>query len=240
MRNSAELRWFFRKPPAGLKEWFVDQGNFTCAAGGGQKRKDRYVIVPDQVEMGIKKRGEQHEDENGDVEIKGLVSVGEAIDEGSFQGTVQIWTKWKVPTLSLKNLPTLLVTKSRWLRKFKIEDTRLTQVPLDEKEDPIEGAFPEEGCNLEYTEIELESKEGADEWCTLGFESFGPLERVVHHLQITTHHVAHRHAPPSDFSSALEMSYPMWLARLGASFQDEETGVIELPLLEAEDAESGN
>ena len=65
---SAEIRWFWpHECPGDLRRWFDETP--PAAAAGGQSRIDQYLLLTDESEISIKRRGE-----NPDVEIKGLVA----------------------------------------------------------------------------------------------------------------------------------------------------------------------
>ena len=115
MPVSAEIRWFWRHEPSpGLKAWFCNAEGQFCSAGGGETRVDEYLRDPDQVELGIKRRGGKK-----GVEVKGLVAInrgGLAVEP--FTGPIEIWAKWTSEPLELQSTLTVSIKKRRWLRKF--------------------------------------------------------------------------------------------------------------------------
>ena len=66
------------------------------AAGGAQLRVDQYLLLIDESEISIKRRGE-----NPDVEIKGLVATLRN-ERASFAPDVELWCKWRVQASALE------------------------------------------------------------------------------------------------------------------------------------------
>ncbi len=204
MEVSAEIRWFWEGAgPPGLREWFRSEESHGCAAGGGGLRVDAYLSDPKQEELGIKVRGSQK-----GVEVKGLVAViGEGCRDSPFVGPIQIWTKWSSDALSLTDAPLILVSKRRWLRKLVTASPEVREIALDDREFPIDGnRSPDEGCNVEYTEISIER---FGQWVTLGFEAFGALNTVEATLRRTVAQLSLRQPPSLAHGRCL--SYPAWL-----------------------------
>lgn len=212
MEVSAEIRWFWQGAGTpGLKEWFTSTAFHDCAAGGGDLRIDAYLSDPQQAELGIKLRGNKT-----GVEVKGLVAIlAEGCHDYPFTGQIEIWTKWSSEALSLGGAGLILVNKRRWLRKFDCAGSELREIALNAEELPIDGCrLPDEGCNVEYTEI---SVEGVLPWATLGFEAFGTLNTVAACLRRTTARLSLRQTPT--LVDGWSASYPRWLQRFAASGQ---------------------
>jgi hypothetical protein len=203
MLVSAELRWFWKDTlPPDLESWFR-AGAF--APGGGTTREDEYLFDPNEVELGVKKRGGQ-----AGIEIKGLVAVG-AARPPPFPGHVQIQCKWTSNTLTIDHLRRVVVRKTRWLRRYEAGGAGVRELRLDAQE-RVPGSspdsVPEEGCHLELVAVAIGERE--DRWWTLAFESFGPLGRVEQILDRTIAHLAPTQPPALD--GARELSYPHWLS----------------------------
>ena len=202
MLVSAELRWFWKDaPPRGLDAWFRS-GPFP--PGGGLPRRDRYLLEPQQTELGIKKRGGSDA-----LEVKGFVGAGTELTK-PFEGRIQLWTKWTSRVLSIDNMPQVLVDKARWLRKFDTSGLEIREVALGDDEQPVDRpSHPLDcGCLLEIVAIHIGDRNAP--WWTLAFEAFGPLDSVQDSLHRTAAHVS-APSPPS-LGDGLRLSYPEWLS----------------------------
>ncbi|HEY2040158.1 MAG TPA: hypothetical protein VGG95_10860 [Edaphobacter sp.] len=189
MQNSAEIRWFWRGPVLDeIEQWFRSA---SFPPGGGKLRRDVYLADSGQVELGIKQR-------NGTdgVEVKELVGrFPNPLRIGTLLGHGELWTKWSSPSLKLDGLITQTVIKTRWLRKFEVTSGNVREIELGEDEKPRNGEekLPEQGCNLEYTNVSL--AHGGQAWSTIGFESFGDYFSVETNLRLTLEHVENRSLP---------------------------------------------
>src|SRR5436305_1701011 len=114
MRVSAEIRWFWpTSPPAGLEEWFRDDGIHEGPAWGGWTRTDEYPLSPGQAELGVKRRARK-----GALELKGLVAISEErLAAGPFDGRIELWAKW-LSGLEVTAPMRVDVEKRRWSRTF--------------------------------------------------------------------------------------------------------------------------
>lgn len=206
MQLSAEIRlfWFDHKPAA-LESWFMDEGVHAMRPGGGEVRTDVYLRDENQIGLGVKTRGK-----NSGVEVKGLVAVpGDTVRFDSYEIPIEIWTKWPSEKLGFDTNRGIVVQKRRWVRKFDTAQARIVEVPLDSKERPANGAaFPDVGCNVEWTEVEIQSVETC--W-TLGFESFGTLRDVENSLRSVVRMMGERNPPHAP--GAMGLSYPAWIAK---------------------------
>ncbi len=138
---------------------------------------------------------------------------GDGCRTSPFIGPIEIWTKWSSEVLLLTDAPRIIVNKRRWLRKLDTTGPVPREIKLGTRELPIDGnRLPDEGCNVEYTEI---SVEGAPTWVSFSFEAFGPLKTVQSGLRRTTELLSKRQ-PPS-LGNARCLSYPAWLANIAKS-----------------------
>jgi hypothetical protein len=204
MQVSAEARWFWCDEPIALSRWFLGEDAHRCTSGGGGIRIDKYLIDGRQMELGMKSRGGK-----GGTEIKGLVAItAPGLEIEPFVGSIEIWTKWTSNSIDLKSYETVAIEKQRWLRKF---DTTLEvpfEIQLDASEKPAGNEeLPLFGCNVEFTSLRLPNRA---QWWTLGFESFGTIERVERDLRAVARLFASRGAPLVD--NRLTLGYPKWLA----------------------------
>ena len=203
MQISAEIRWFWlADSPDAIVTWF--KGG-DMPPGGGLAREDEYLHDPDQIELGIKRRGAKP-----GVEVKGLVAtLTRPNDVAPFVGPIEIWCKWQSLELVITDLAIVPVKKLRWLRKFETNGKKPAEIPLADDEKPRDGRpLPELGCNVELTRIELRA---GHVWWTLGFEAFGELRSVEQSLRNTLSAMASRGAPL--LRSRELLSYPAWLSK---------------------------
>ncbi len=200
MLLSAEVRWFWEGRIPELTRWF---GSGPFAPGGGEVRVDTYVVDPAQLELGVKSRGNKP-----GLELKVLVSERQSRGIGPLQSATQIWTKVGSTVLSLNGLPAMATHKRRWLRKFDTGRATVTEIELGEDERPKASGLPDDGCNVELTEVWLEDP--ARVWTTLGFEAFGSFDRVERSLAATLTQMSAVAMPNVGAGEAL--SYPAWLA----------------------------
>jgi len=83
------------------------------------------------------------------------------------------------------------------------------EIPMLKDDAPADRRpFPQQGCNIELTRIELEQDEV---WWTFGFEAFGDFNSVERNLRAALSLMAARSPPP--FPAGEFMSYPAWLDR---------------------------
>jgi hypothetical protein len=205
MLLSAEVRWFWEGRIPELTGWF---GSGPFAPGGGEVRVDAYVVDPAQVELGVKSRGNKP-----GLELKVLVSERQSRGIGQLQSTTQVWTKVSSTVLGLNGLPAMATHKRRWLRKFDTGGPTVREIELGEDERPKAGGLPDDGCNVELTEVWLEDP--ARVWTTLGFEAFGSFDRLERSLAATLTQMSAVALPTIGAGEAL--SYPAWLAARAGS-----------------------
>lgn len=202
MLLSAEVRWFWEGDGHELRPWFETA---PFKPGGGGSREDVYVLDPGQVELGLKSRGSKP-----GIEAKALVAERGELTLGPLRAAIQIWTKVTSAALRLDGLETATTRKQRWLRKFSVDGAEPREIELGADEKPKRGdPLPVDGCNVELTRIELDSK--PEKWATLGFEAFGRLDRIEATLAAIVSLFGRGSFPKIDPGSAL--SYPAWLVR---------------------------
>ena len=201
MLISAEVRWFWRLAlPPGLEQWFRSG---TLVPGGGKPREDEYLVDPLEPELGVKKRSGR-----GGIEIKGLIEARTRLPE-PFAGSLQIWAKWTSHTITIDQLPRIVVRKTRWLRKYDTGCSALRELELDADEQLRDSTapIPEHGCQMELVALSVGDHDPC--WWTFGFEAFGPLGTVERSLHRTIAQL-----PPigrEALGGGMELSYPSWL-----------------------------
>ena len=197
MQLSAEIRlfWFDHKP-AELENWFLDAGTQHCQASGPEVRTDVYLADSDQIELGVKTRGE-----NPGVEVKGLIATpGKRSNLIPTSSRSNYGANGRRQSSASIFRPALRFTRQRWLRKFDTAGAR-----------PIEGldSRPEIGCNVEWTIVTI-----SGEICwTLGFEAFGRLQDVEKSLRTVVRLMNERN--PAQAPGGKAMSYPAWIRTPG-------------------------
>jgi hypothetical protein len=215
MQSSAEIRFFWRCPfPPTIDSWFRS-GPFPPGGGRREPRVDVYLADPYQRELGIKKRDQKPGVEDKGVEVKGLVAlIIDPIKIGTTKAHGELWTKWTTNSLQLDQFANVKVYKTRWLRKFEIKNGLVREIRLGEDEKPLskDDKLPEQGCNLEFTEVSLAQR--GTRWSTLAFESFGPHSAIEANLRMVLGFLAAgTHIP--GFEEGEELSYPAWLSLQG-------------------------
>jgi hypothetical protein len=234
-----EVRWFFdgnlAAGGAATSAWFADvmaERQDSEAGRGAQPedgraddwRTDRYLLLPDTDEVGVKVRQSQ-------LEIKGrhsLIGVQRFGDER--EGEVACWTKWTLaaPELTstvwsaIEGKVSVCVAKLRMLCSMQFNEDGIIAAPAEQGAEP---ALPENArdavggkrqwsLQMELTRIRLAGSDTDTHW-SLAFEAHpddpscrAPFAKAVATL------LAGCPARPLDAQKS--MSYPRWLQRLGA------------------------
>lgn len=181
-------------------------------------RVDSYLRDPHQVALGLKHRGGKK-----GVEVKGLVRhLADYCEAHPFTGEVELWTKWTSDTLVLDMSKTVTTEKRRWIRKFDTTDRSPIEIPLNEKEGPVDrDSLPGRGCSFEFTQIrfvDYETKEPileSTDWWTLSLEAFGKIDSVQASLCDVAAVLASRNPPA--FDASFRASYPAFLSKVAQS-----------------------
>ncbi|HYH51541.1 MAG TPA: hypothetical protein VEG38_18505 [Acidimicrobiia bacterium] len=186
MDRTAELRWFFRQPPArALSDAFN-------AAGPPETRSDCYLVLPETDALGVKVRGG-----TTSLEFKLRAHPGRSIDLPSgASGQLEEWQKWSFGRSPLSRVaPRLGLPKHRWIEVVK--HRRTLTVPYRDGS----------GCTVELTALEAPGTSST----TLGFEAFGTPADLVPALESATKvFFASVELPEAELSCG----YPGWLATL--------------------------
>jgi len=197
MLLSAEIRLFwFGQKPANLESWFKDAAIHKCPAAAPEERTDVYLRDPNQMELGVKTRGEKP-----GVEVKGLIAKpAGTLEFDAYEIPIELWSKWPSEAFGIDPERGVALHKHRWTRKF---DTSQSP-PVESRETTLTM-----GCNVEWTVV----KRANGETCwTLGFEAFGHLGDVEPSLRSVVHLMSERKPPPAPGAQA--MSYPAWIRTL--------------------------
>jgi hypothetical protein len=205
MFSSAEIRWFYpgHVPPEVMR-WFKNAG---IHLNQQPERIDYYLEVPQSDFLGLKFR-------EGRVELKqryGEIEKWRCHD--SVIGWIEYWTKWGYEVKDLEAARATIrdhpgswngVVKNRSLHLYEITDRGRISGCLP-------GIFPPMGCGWEVTQIRLEGDKRS--WWSMGFEAFGPAEKLRYALLEAINHVM----PPTEvIELAPENSYgyPHWLNKV--------------------------
>ena len=220
--STLEVRWFFPGPPAegasALEVWFRSRSPYGGSAAPAAIawepappawRRDRYLVIPRQEDMGIKWR-------EGRLEIKGReVALGHRVFAPASEGMCERWIKWSYGGPAIERRFGDLFRAGGPHGLFTVEKRRLQRhFRLDPSGAAIEVGPDdprERGVNVELAQVRTAGSPGsclAPHW-SLAFEAF-PGDRVSRpFMQVVTGFLAGRPALP--LSAANSMSYPRWL-----------------------------
>ena len=216
MVYSSEIRWFFHNQSevSEIENWFNRQGqSFT----GNWQRADIYLWQNNLKSHSVKIR-------EGKVEVKILQSDrGEANLPGSNTGKINDWVKYSFDLNKSdeenKNLIQALggsvthdqdanwikVDKERLLLKYAVnyQEDQITQVTTD--------AWPEEGCGVELTRIEVNKQA----YFTFGLEAFSKNRRESENLEKVLFYML-EDLSVQRLETTNSFSYPDFLASLNS------------------------
>jgi hypothetical protein len=187
---TAELRWFFhRPPPPPLADWFEKTADPPAT------RTDCYLLLAGTDALGVKVRGGTSR-----FELKLRPRPAHPLGlPGGVTGQLEHWQRWSLPRPAITRLfPRLGLAKERWVEVTKVR--RLTTIPYGD------GA----GCRVEITGL----RAAGQEWSTVGFESFGPDADLVPALESAADELFESIELPASLGADLSCGYPGWLATL--------------------------
>lgn len=189
MDRSAELRWFFRRPPPRpVVDWF------QAAADPPDTRSDVYLLLPGTDALGVKIRGGTTR-----FELKLRPRPPRTVRlPGGTTGELEEWQRWSFSRPAMtRPFPRLGLPKARWLEVDK--ERRQTTVPF--RGDTA-------GCRVELTAVRTRGRQ----WTTVGFESFGPEADLVPALEAAAETVFTALDLAGPLPAELSCGYPGWLA----------------------------
>jgi hypothetical protein len=218
--STLEVRWFFAGPleasGPGMEDWFRTRPPF---GGSGRPRtlvweplppawrQDRYLLVPDHDDMGIKWR-------EGRLEIKGReAALGPEAFAPGIEGMCERWLKWSYAGAPIER---------RFLGLFQgggadgillVEKRRLHRcIRLDAAAGDVEVGCDvprQRGVNVELALIRIPGS-GAEADCSLAFEAFPGDARMLEDLAaVVAGFLAG--CPALPLTADRSMSYPRWL-----------------------------
>jgi hypothetical protein len=207
MQFSAELRWFYS---GALPNELLTAFGEGRAPKAEKPRTDRYLTFPGCETVGVKVRSY---DEKWNFEVKALQGAAETVSLApDVSGRLECWVKWSYGDQPVRPLVEALlngkhdhrdVVKTRYLRKFSLDNGQPVEVPADDR--------PKEGCTVELTDLEVA---GSQKWWTFAFEAFGKRENVRAHLLATTVHLFTSAPPLYCFHTSNSCSYATWMEGL--------------------------
>ena len=190
MDRTAELRWFFRRPPPPQLE-----GWFEKVADPPETRTDSYLVLSGTDALGVKIRGGTTK-----FELKVRPRPSERLGlPGGITGELEEWQRWSFARPGVARiLPRLGLPKAHWV---KVEKRRsMTTIPFRD----------DAGCRVEITGLQTQGQQ----WTTVGFESYGPEADLVPALEAAADAVFGSIDLPGSLDADLSCGYPGWLATL--------------------------
>jgi hypothetical protein len=187
---TAELRWFFRRPPPGpVVAWF------EAAGVAPESRCDHYLVLGGTDALGVKIRGG-----TAKLEFKLRPRPAEPVSfPGGLEGQREEWQRWSLarPRVS-RLLPRLGLPRQGWRAVTK--ERRTVAVPYR----------GEGGCRVELTALQTDGQR----WWTVGFEAFGPDADRLGALTAAVERFLAAVDLPDGLKADLSCGYPGWLATL--------------------------
>ena len=190
MDRTAELRWFFRRPPAPpVEAWFEKVGDPP------ETRTDAYLVLAGSDALGVKIRGGTTR-----FELKVRPRPGQRLGlPGGITGQLEEWQRWSFTRPGISRVfPRLGLPKAHWVKVVK--ERRLATIPLRD----------DSGCRVELTFLETQGQK----WTTVGFESYGPEADLVPALEAAADELFGAIDLPGTLDADLSCGYPGWLATL--------------------------
>jgi hypothetical protein len=164
MLRSLELRWIFKGILSiPVYQWFTD----ILPSNEKIEEKPRvdYYLVPQSIDLGVKFSRQQLQ-----VKIR-KCNIDFTLNKNNIQGSLEYWIRYdwdyqppkentKTDKLYDRFSPIIKIDKKRLIRKYKVLDNRLVQIPLSNTTDTQ--------CSVEITKINVKEQT----WSTLGLDWF--------------------------------------------------------------------
>lgn len=190
MERTAELRWFFRRPPAQpVIDWFEK------AADPPESRTDCYLALAGADALGVKVRGG-----TSNLEFKLRPRPPERLGvPGGITGELEEWQRWSLARGAItRRFPRLGLPKEPWVEVVK--ERRQTTIPHG----------GESGCKVELTGVQVRGQK----WWSVGLESYGPDTDLVPALEAAADELFGALDLQGGLGADLSCGYPGWLATL--------------------------
>ena len=190
MDRTAELRWFFRRPPPAPLVARIE-----AAAGPPEARTDLYLVLGGTDALGVKTRGG-----TGKLEFKLRPRPPEPVTlPGGVAGHREEWQRWSLDRPAwARLLPRLGLPSRGWRAVAKERRTATVRYRGDA------------GCRVEVTAVES----AGERWSTVGFEAFGPDADLGPALMATAEEIFGAVDLDGGLGAELACGYPGWLATL--------------------------
>ena len=188
MDRTAELRWFFRRPPPQpVVDWFEK------AADPEESRTDCYLVLAGADALGVKVRGGTTR-----LEFKLRPRPPQRLGlPGGIIGELEEWQRWSLPRGPISRFfPRFGLPKAPWTEVAK--QRRKTTIPYRS----------DSGCRVELTGVQVR----AQEWWTVGLESYGPETDLVPALEAAADELFGSLDLHGGLAADLSCGYPGWLA----------------------------
>jgi hypothetical protein len=173
-------------------------------------RRDRYLVVPDQGDVGIKWR-------EGRLEIKGREApLGRVAFAPGIEGLCERWLKWSYAGAAIEQWLLRLFDGAAADGVVLVEKRRLQRcIRLEAEGGAVEvgrEAVRERGVNVELTQIRVPGAPDAAHW-SLAFEAFPGDPRMSERLTAIAAAFLEG-CPALPLAAERSMSYPRWLLGL--------------------------
>jgi hypothetical protein len=217
--STLEVRWFCQGPLAetgpGVEAWF----RARPLLGGGKPlpikwapaapawRQDRYLLLPDHDDLGIKWR-------EGRLEIKGReVVLGQLVFAGGIEGRVERWLKWSYAGSPIERRFLGLFQGDAAAGVAVVAKRRLQRcLRIDRTSGPVEVGRDQprpRGIDIEVVQIRMAAAQSASYW-SIAFEAFPGDHQMAESFERTVAEFL-KDCPALPLGADRSMSYPRWL-----------------------------
>jgi hypothetical protein len=182
MIKSLELRWFFKDIlPINIYQWFENilPGNEKFE----EEPRSDYYLIPQSEDLGVKLSRQQLQ-----IKVRKDYVNFSLKNNNNIQGILEHWTRYSwnsLYTTENKKIDTfydrfsyIKVDKKRLIRKYKISDDMLIQIPISNIIDTK--------CSIEITKINVKEQI----WSTLAFDWF--LDNNKNDTTISIDHITNK------------------------------------------------
>jgi hypothetical protein len=218
--STLEVRWFcpglLAETGAGVEKWFrarprLDDGGkplpIEWVPAAPAWRQDRYLLLPDGDDMGIKWR-------EGRFEIKGREAVlGQIVFARDIQGRAERWIKWSYAGSPIERRFLGLYQGDAAAGVAVVAKRRLQRcLWIDRTSGPVEVSRDQprqRGIDIELVQVRTAGPQSASYW-SLAFEAFPGDQQMAEPFEQTVAEFL-KDCPALPLSADRSMSYPRWL-----------------------------